>query len=393
VAGLCSSFEPYFLDGENQCSIRDSRAQTGTSDCLSPVGGESSVTQCVNTVQNDTVRSGNAIVSTMPPTGTPGDQTWITNITNQLIVNLTTGTSGSGSERGLASVSQFLNDNEAAGSPTTFFRAGSLRVIIFISDEDDQSMSYSGVDEANANFSTWTHYQCDSAGLTALNAADAARLPNSFCCAGGGCTFGTDGTTCPAKTILNNDGSDYTYTISTCPNPTLLIPVSTFKTQFDSFFETLDGTTSNPNYFVVTVTGLTGDSIQALQTIHNTDDTNAGAPVQVTADRADRYIALGTQVGNGSFSSDITAADYTSVLNNIGNEIAVQKGTFTLQYPATGQAEMIVTIKHGDGSTTVLQNNQYSVSGTTFTITDLNVVLTFKATDSISINYQPSSSF
>jgi hypothetical protein len=393
VPGLCSNFMPYLLKGENQCAVRDSRAQTGTANCLNPASGQNSVSQCVNTVQNDTIHSGTPIVSTLPPTGTPGNAAWVTAITNNFIVNLTTGTAGHGSERGLGSVLQMLNDNEASGSASAFFRPGSLRVIIFISDEDDQTMSYSASDLSNAAFSPWTHYQCDQAGLNTLNSGT-GRLSGNFCCTGGSCNYGTDGTTCPSKTIPNNDGSSYTYTVSYCPNPSLLMPVSSVKTALDGFFTALDGgAASGPNYFVVTVTGLTGDSIRSLQTIHNTDDTNAGAPIQTTADRSDRYISLGNLVGNGSLAMDITSSDYSPILDAIGNEIIAKKGTFTLNFPTTNQAEMTVSVLHSNGTSITLTNSQYTIGGTTLTITDLNFVLTLLPTDQIVINYQPSSSF
>lgn len=383
IAGLCGNFMPYLLKGENDCAIRDSRVTLGLSDCLNPTLSETSVTQCVNTIQNDTLHTGVPIISTMT---TP-------NLVNNFIVNLTTGTAGSGSERGLGSVLQMINDNEASGSPTAFFRPGALRVIIFISDEDDQTMSYSAADQSNANFNFWTHYQCDSAGLTANNLGN-GRLPGNYCCSGGACSYGTDGTTCAPKTILNNDGSNYTYTISVCPNSSLLIPVATIKSQFDTFFSNLDGGNgAAPNYFVVTITGLTGDSIRSLQAVHNTDDTAAGAPVLITADRADRYINLGTLVGNGSFAMDITSTDYSPILDAIGNEIIQKEGTFTLSVPATNQNEMIVSILHADGSSTTVNNNQYTISGTTLTITDLNLILSFASTDQLQVNFQPSNSF
>ena len=73
VAGLCGGFMPYLLKGENNCSIRDSRAQTGLTNCLTPGNGQSSVTQCVNTIQNDTIHTGVPIISTMPPNGKLGN--------------------------------------------------------------------------------------------------------------------------------------------------------------------------------------------------------------------------------------------------------------------------------------------------------------------------------
>jgi hypothetical protein len=52
---------------------------------------------------------------------------------------------------------------------------------------------------------------------------------------------------------------------------------------------------------------------------------------------------------------------------------------------------MIVKIVHADGSSYTLLNTQYTVTGRTLTITDQNLVLSFSSTDSISVDYQPSS--
>jgi hypothetical protein len=68
ITGLCFEILPYFMNGVTECQIRDDQYDnTGVDNCLSPAGDESSVTQCVNTVQNDTVRSGKAIIKTKPP--------------------------------------------------------------------------------------------------------------------------------------------------------------------------------------------------------------------------------------------------------------------------------------------------------------------------------------
>ena len=75
IAGLCCEGLPYFLNGATNCDIRDDQsAYNGPSHCLNPSGAETSITQCVNTVENDTIHSGRAIISTMPPAGTAGDR-------------------------------------------------------------------------------------------------------------------------------------------------------------------------------------------------------------------------------------------------------------------------------------------------------------------------------
>lgn len=375
ITGLCSESTPtaFFYAGSAHCSTRDLRTNTGTSHCLNPSGGESSVTQCVNTIQNDTVHSGKAILSTMPPSGVQGNQAWIDQLVDDFMVNATTGSAGHGSERGLASVIQMLNDNESTSS--AFFRAGSTRGIIFLSDEEDQSMDLPATPPAG--FSPNTYYSCDAAGVTALNGA------NTFCCAGGSCTYGSYGTTCPSKTI---DG--YTYTVSVCPDSTKLTPVATIKTQIDNFFTALDGTT---NYFVVSIVPTTAASIQSIQADRVTEENGVGSIHLTTVDRGDRYIALGNLVGNGSFSMDLGATDYSPILDAIGQAVLDKKSTFTLARAPTSQEEMIVQIIHQSGASTVLTANQYSISGTTLKITDRNVILNLSSTDKININYQPTS--
>ena len=74
IPGLCSELLPYFLNGATQCAIRDDQTVAqGPAKCLNPGPGESSTTQCVNTVVNDTVHSGRTIISTLPPVGTAGE--------------------------------------------------------------------------------------------------------------------------------------------------------------------------------------------------------------------------------------------------------------------------------------------------------------------------------
>ncbi len=385
IAALCiNNVLPYFFAGVTDCAVRDDQsAYNGTADCLNPTGSQSSESQCVNTLENNTVRTGQPIIETIPPVGTAGDQTWINGLINNFVVDLTTGSAGHGSERGIQSVLQLLKDNE--GTSTAFFRPGSLRAIMFLSDEDDQTMDTTG---APAGLTPWNYYSCDQAGLVALNGSGAGQA-GGYCCSGGQCTFGSYGTSCTPKTV---DG--YTYTISICPDPTKLMPLATAKGKIDSFFQTLDasGTAGNPNYFVFSIVALGGNSIQALQTARYSDDSAAGAYKVTAVDEADRYIGLGNLVGNGSQAMDISSTDYSQILTTIGNTIIQKKGTFTLTYAPSGGETMTVTVQHANGTSTIIPSTSYTVSGNTLTITDLNVVLGFQSTDQIVINYQPSTS-
>lgn len=389
VAALCSELMPYFLNGVSQCDVRDLAASTGPSGCVSPDtgAGETSVTQCVNTTQNDTVRSGKAILATMPPAGTPGDAAWRAQLVRDFLVNVTTGSAGQGSERGLGSVLRFLDDNEP--SPTAFFRAGSARGVIFVSDEEDQTMAVPS--PAPAGFSPQSRYRCDQASLVALNGAGPVTGPGGFCCSepANGCRYGSEGTTCDAKTI---DG--YTYTVSLCARADQLVPVPDVKARLDTFFSGLDGGAgAAPGYFVTSIVPLAGASIQSLQAARAQEDVAVGAIRTHAVDRGDRYLELGELVGNGSIALDLAADDYSPILDAIGRSIIAQRSTFTLARAPTGEEDMLVTVIHADGSRQIVDSSFYVVSGKTLMITDLDFVLTLSATDQVVVNYQPKTVF
>lgn len=392
VAALCSEALPYSLNGTPHCGIRDAAgANTGVAHCLNPNtgAGETSLTQCVNTVQNNTIRTGRAIINTMPSSPLTGAAltAWTQQLKDDFEINLTTGTSGSGSERGLSSLLQMLNDNEPTGSPTKFFRPGSVRAIIFVSDEDDQSTEIPA--SPAAGFNPFTYYKCDQAGLIALNGAAAVTGMYGYCCTDPTkqCSMGDEGTTCAPKTV---DG--FTYTPSVCPREDKLIPVASVKSQLDSFFQGLDGASAESNYFVVTITPMTGASIQQMQADRTTEDMAATGFKMTSTDRADRYIELGNLVGNGSMAMNMAANDYSPLLESIGQAIVNRIASYTLARAPTSQEEMIVTITHGDSTSTVVPATSYTISGKVITLNS-TVVLGLAATDKISINYQPKTAF
>jgi hypothetical protein len=107
------------------------------------------------------------------------------------------------------------------------------------------------------------------------------------------------------------------------------------------------------------------------------------------SDRGDRYIALANLVGNGSMSLDIGASDYSPLLDQIGQAIILKKSTFPLSRVPTGQEDMILTLVHADGSSMIIPASSYTISGSNVVITDQNLVLSFAATDTITVNYQP----
>jgi hypothetical protein len=353
---LCYEGNSYFFKGLANCRIRDDQtANVGVSHCLNPTGAEDSTTQCINTTMNDSIHSGKAYISTMPPSGTPANATWTNQLVNDFLINLSPGASGSGSERGWASTLQLLVDNEPSPS-TAFFRPGSLRVVVIVSDEDDQTMT----------------------------------LPSPV---PGGFTSNTNyGSSCASKTV---DG--YTYTLSVCADPSKLTPLATIKGQLDSFFAGLDATAANPNpspnYFVISLVALTGQSIQQMHTDRCTEETAIFGTCSVSVDRGDRYIGMGNLVGNGSMAMDINSPSYAPLLDSIGLAIVQKKSVFNLARAPTGMEEIIVLIKHSDGTVTPVKSSQYKVAGKQLTITDYNFMLSLSAADHVAISYQPSSVF
>jgi len=387
ITAFCFEAMPYFFKGVTDCKIRDDQTRaTGTAKCLNPGAGESSLSECVNTVQNDTVRSGKGIIQTMPPEGTAGDSAWTEQLVKDFMVNLSTGSSGHGSERGLSSLLQMVADNE--GTDTSFFRQNSLRVVIFVSDEEDQSMRIPA--SPPVGFNPYTDYACDQASLVDRNGSGPITGNNGYCCSDGAknCTFGSKGTSCAPKTI---DG--VTYTVSVCPDTAQLIPVSEVKDSMDSFFRNLDqsGSSGDPGYFVVSIVPTTGTAIQTLQSARTTSDTAVGTLKTIAVDRGDRYIDFGKAVSSDSLALDISAEDYTPILDSIGRKIIEKKSTFALNHAPTGTEDMIVTIRHADGTETTVPSSAIVISEKTLQITDLDLVLTFKSTDQIVINYQPKS--
>ncbi len=391
ITAFCMEAMPYFLKGVTQCQIRDNPLlYSGPNSCVSPntQTGESSLSQCVNTIENDTVRSGQAIVTTIPPVGTPANAAWSAQVQKNFIINASVGSSGSGSERGLSSMLQLLADNET--STTAFFRPGSTRGFIFLSDEDDQSLQIPN--PIPSDFSPEWGYLCDQASLKALN-GNSSLVDGSggLCCSDPtlGCRFGSRGTTCSSKTV-----DQFTYTLGVCVDPTLLIPVSAVKTQIDAFFRTLDGSsTSDPNYFVASIVPTSGTAVQAIQNSRQSIDSTVGTLNVVEADRSDRYLQLGQLVGGGSLALDISSSDYSPVLDAIGQAIVQKMSTFNLARSPTSKEEMIVSIIHQDSSASVVPNQLYIISGKTLTFSDQNFVLGLAANDRVSISYQPKTAY
>jgi hypothetical protein len=145
----------------------------------------------------------------------------------------------------------------------------------------------------------------------------------------------------------------------------------------------------NPNYFVVSIAPQTGAAIKSLQDSFGED---AGGYSSCSADLASRVFDLVDRVGNRSLKLELTDGDYEPLLDQIGLSVVQNKATFTLRRPATGQEDMLVWVLRGaTGARELIPAAKYTVDGTTLTITDLDLVLTFAADDQILVDYQPKS--
>jgi hypothetical protein len=282
-------------------------------------------------------------------------------------------------------------------------------VIVIVSDEDDQTIDLS----TGAS-------QLDPTSGYIYDVSDKGDFGSGHCrtrtapCLSGTCTQVPD----PSNSnnfITNPDSTytTYTYTISWCtpqlPAPgygdTGLMPIASVKSQIDQFFTDLDGATAatgaNPNYFVASVIPIGGESLYALHQNRGNEDVHVlgTGHRRVTSDYGQRYVDFDAAVGNGSFEMDLidpanpNTTDFTPILDKIGQVIVSKKAVFTLSLPPTSGEDMIVMIQHADGTVTVIPPSEYTVSGTTLTITDPTVVLAFSATDQLVVNYQPAKSY
>jgi hypothetical protein len=405
MASSCTSSNSYFYGGYGQCSVRESQTGTGITgqqDCLFPTGSEDSSVMCVNTLNNNNIHSGTPLVKTILPKGQDA-YTWTQTLVDDFMTNVSTGADGSGIERGIGSILEFVADNEqnAQGvAPNPLFRPGSLRVIIIVSDEDDQTVDPS-VNLASDPSTGYT-YDVADAGDGGSGHCRVRTVP----CPSGTCTE------VPCTNNANNlcanpdaTNSTYTYTITYCapqPENTTLMPVATAKSKLDTFFRGLDGVTGgtgSSSYFITSVIPLSGESLTALHKNRGDEDVAVLGHRRVTSDYGARYVAFDEAVGNGSFEMELIdpahpdTTDFSPILDKIGQVIVGKKASFTLARAPTGQEDMIVTINHVGGSVTVVSPSQYSIVGTTLTITDLNLVLSFVATDQVGVSYEPSTVF
>ncbi len=351
LATICwtSQTNPFF-HGNSKCHVRDQEnLYSGVDNCVQGGNGDmDSTVQCVNTLMNNTVRTGKPIVSTKPPAGVPADNDWTTGLHRDFVVNLSGGLSGYPLEKPFNSIEQLIADNETAESTSRLFRPNALRVIIIVTDEDDQSTIFPSTQitpDAQYNFSG-----------------------------------------CPWKTVDN-----HTYRLQVCPHTDKILSVSQFKSNLDSFFRSLDGDTdgtTNPNYFVVAITPMTGS---ILKTLHDEMGENANSYGAVSSDYATRLFEFADLVGNGSMKLEITSSDYTELLEHLGQNIVQKKASFKLKFQPSTKEEMLVWIKNAAGQLTPVDYADFEVEGYYLTITNEALLLSLSDTDRLVIDYQPAS--
>ncbi len=344
IASLCyeGDYEHQgdYMNGDAKCSVRETLTKsgqgmsfkyTGPSKCAKPGSGsdESATRQCVNTVLNNTVHSGKAILSTMPPVGTPADAAWSQGLLNDFIVNVSVSTAGAGNERGFNSVLQLLTDNEA--SETAFFRADSKRMIVFLSDEEDQSVELPSSVPADFEPETLVQKDCE-------------------------------------RTL-----EGHKYTVPKCAKDSAILPVEKVKNDLDRFFLGLDKKSQNPNYAVTAIVGKKWSTVYKLH----------GGKSNGSQDQGARYLKLVEQVGNGSLSMDIGEADYSPILDQIGKAISQGFRTFSPIAAPADLSTLIVKIVHENKSETIVPTGSYKLVGDTLTITDDAIVNTLQSTDQL----------
>jgi hypothetical protein len=360
LATLCwTSNDNSFFFGVAKCHVRDQQdAYQGVDDCVrGGAGNLDSSVQCVNTIMNNTVRSGKPIISTRPPEGVSANGAWTEQLYKDFLVNLSGGVSGYPLEKYFNSIAQFIADNESASSDTKFFRPDTLRVIVIVTDEDDQSTV---LPSPATQITPDSHYEMDNAN-------------------------------CSWKTVTDEDGFTHTYRIQVCSKANKVMAVSDFKSQLDTFFLGLDGAdATEPGYFVVTITPTTARSLKDL---HGELGETGNSYGSVSADVPTRLFAFSDMVGNGSLKLELTSNDYSPLLNSIGRVIVSKKATYSLARAPTSGEDLVVKIKHADGSVTVIPPSKYTVDGRIITITDDDVILGMSATDLVSISYQPKTVF
>ncbi len=304
----------------------------------------------------------------------------LSSLTREFEKRVSVGTDGIYEEHGFDSVEEFIADNEKrATSPNKLFRKGSQRIIVFLSDEDDQSMDASAVGPNPRKLLFSGSY------YTGKDVAKADKLlPAHFT------NVGCQSTVVEGKTLAP---------ATICTRPGTLTPVSEVKNHFDSFFHELDGTPagSDAKYLVVSIVGKDLATIENLRAT-STETASDSKEKVITHEQGARYLELAAEVGGGSFAMDIGSQNYAKVLEKIGLEVVrhstvpvfTPQTKFKLERAPDMKERIVVTLEKESGARTVLKPAQYSVTANLVQITDPALVGVLKAGDRIYVNYQPS---
>ncbi len=303
----------------------------------------------------------------------------ISALTSKFKKEVSVGTKGIYEERGFGSVSQFLADNEKDGSSARLFRPGSQRIIVFLSDENDQTIEFANMGAGPHKLLYRGSYYKSMPGQGDPAVAN-QLLPAHF-------TIDCK----PSKV----DGKDLG-PMSLCARPELLQSPEAFKAELDAFFTKLDGSAPNasPNYMVAAIVGMNYETIKGLR---ETPLPNGKPQGEVTHERGDRYIRLTEVAGGRSFAMDIGAKDYTPILEKIGLEIVERSvtkefkpiTTFELvRAPVKGE-RIEVTRLSASGDKQVLSSDQFVIVGNRVEISDEQLKKALKPGDRIVVRYQP----
>src|SRR5690606_10594808 len=127
------------------------------------------------------------------------------------------GTKGLYEEHGFGSVLQFIADNEKGSSKAKLFRPNSQRIIVFLSDENDQSIEMHRIAELGSN----PKLLYRDSYYTGKDVAKAdAKLPAHFTI------------DCPESVVEGETLAP----MSICVRSGFLMPVERFKSELDGFF-------------------------------------------------------------------------------------------------------------------------------------------------------------
>lgn len=385
IKSLCVELMPYFFGGVTDCGVRDLRAvgSSSAATCINPLAGQDDLSECVNTTQNNTVHSGKTVISTRPPAGTPGDATWVNGLIRDFRINASKGSSGHGSERGIDSVLRFIATNEQDPS-LKFFRSDSAKLIVFLSDEDDQSMDMSSA--GSVGFNPFSDYRCDQAGLITMNGGTAGITSGAkFCCATSDCRHGKAAS---ALTCASSSVEGQSYTVGICPDPTKLLSVTSARDTMKTYFEGLNSS-GDANLSISVITPTTWSGIQSLQSAREATDAALNQIKVWAVNKGSRYIELAGYFDSSPAVLDIASANYTPVLDAIGQKIIEKLSTYQLLRTPSSKNELIVQIIRADGSRETVQYDDFEIQGSKLVLTNETLVLGLGVGEQIYINYQP----